>query len=128
MKKFIVIGNERIKVSNIKSYGIYEESRMVIIKETKNYIKGVLNVTEEVIYEAPPKITYNDYDLIEQFEARSSLLKEKPGFSFNGLSKNIESSKIYRYLYITTFTKDDYIFYEYDYDIDQLLESLDELL
>lgn len=47
MKKFIVIGNERIKVSNIKSYGIYEESRMVIIKETKNYIKGVLNVTEE---------------------------------------------------------------------------------
>lgn len=73
-------------------------------------------------------ITGDDYNLIEQFEVRNSLLKEKPSLSFNGLSKNLESSKIYRYLYITTFTKDNYIFYEYDYNIDQLLEELDEQL
>lgn len=127
-KKFITIGNERIKASNIKNYGISEESRLVIIKETRNYIKGKLTIIEEILYEAPSMITGDDYNLIEQFEVRNSLLKEKPSLSFNGLSKNLESSKIYRYLYITTFTKDNYIFYEYDYNIDQLLEELDEQL
>lgn len=141
MPVFIIIDDSRIKISNIKNYGISSIEEIENFDETKykhasfDYELYRERVDEERLAlknaKAPfdtPFFTNLISERLKNYEVELQKAKEK-------LSKLSEAKKnnkriIKKYLYITTYQNDNYRFYENESkcNIDDKLKELDKYL
>lgn len=120
MKSFFVIDNQRIALSTIKHYGISEQEREAVIKRkskcTIPILRSLIQVEQkyedEIIYRSNPQ----DYDSFWKLE---QLLWENSNYEKISINS--------KYFFILTFSGENYIFYEEDYDINNLLKRMDSL-
>jgi len=105
-KSFIKILDERIKLSNIKSYGISVDVNKHIekVKTSSGTVKGA------VFNELFKAFTQGNVDL---------------GLGRDGY-ENVEHVEERRYLYLTTYQGDNYKWFEDEINIDEVSNELDE--
>lgn len=137
--KFITIGNNNIKISNIKEFGIsignkIKAAKVPIYRENPDHKNGgflkKLLRSKYIGTESYTEIPYKDLTL---FEGEYILPYHMVRDSSNSVKKvnlqlSLKKSKVkfvyWRYLYITTYQNDNYQFYEYEYEIDKTLSEL----
>lgn len=149
-KKFLRIGDTRIKVGNIKDYGIEYETvfyEKVYTKTRKAYSKTMDVALRLAGFGKPISNPESDYDLawdgetvrideIRYLELSSELRKTykmvlddngvaKEMVGFNATIKDVVEKEC-KYLYLTTYQNDTYKFYETDVDFD-LEEKCNEI-
>lgn len=152
-KKFLRIGDTRIKVGNIKDYGIEYETILyekVYKKTKKTYSKTMDAVLRLAGFGKPIQNPESDYDLtwdggkvrideIRYLELSSELRKTyKMVLDDNGVAKEMIGftatikdviEKECKYLYLTTYQNDTYEFYEMDvdFDLEEKCKEIDEI-
>lgn len=128
MKKFLKIGNTRVKVGNIKDYGIgYETFFYEKVYTKKSYSKltwdGETVRIDEIRYLELSSELRKTYKLVLD---DNGVAKEMVGFI--ATLKDVLEKKC-KYLYLTTYQNDTYIFYEtdVDFELEEKLNELDEI-
>lgn len=111
---FIQFGEVRIKISNIKTYGIGKET--TYFEKEKEYEKRDRSPLQQTLTGVLKGLKFF-------YEATGA-----PGDANKKNTVIIEKES--KYLYITTYQKDNYKFYDYkvDFDIDSKLQELDNFL
>ncbi len=139
--EFLRIGDSRIKLSNVKIYGIERDES--ILNYAKNCENGITNLTKECdrCKEAYRLEKAGDqargYSYGHPCRDRYEDVQEKLNKEKNEYAELIESVPYklalkgnLRYLYIETYQGNSYKFYEYecDWDLDEKLALLDKYL
>ena len=88
---FIVFGDIRIKLSNIKNYGLSSEEYTVSAKKELTSVESVLGTVD---------------DLFDLVAIGLDLLQGEP------IYRSVYETKERKYLYVTTYQNDNYTFYE----------------
>jgi len=141
--KFLVFGDVRIKASNIKDYGISNESNNYLnyIEEINKDIQKLQSrISDEKedrnknngkfvgsFYSMQHYINYGDTSYVkEEYEKKVAKRDEY----MNYLDYTYAMQGKLEYLYITTYQNDNYKFYSYesDFDIKEKLQEIDNVL
>lgn len=121
-KQFIKVGNARIKISNIKNYGLAEDK-----ENYQNELKRCIEEISENEYrlEVNKKSVYGS-EAVRFCEKNLIILNQKK----EKLEKMLVEIDDFEYLYITTYQGDNYKIYQHeaDYNVREILRILDEIL
>jgi hypothetical protein len=121
---FITIDNVRIKLSNIKSYGLSDLVYNYVVEEEIVTPKSKL---ERRMHKVAEVFTDIQGFFVEDKEELNKLKEESRKLHLKNVVtiKEKEEQVIHYYLYITTYQKDNYKFYYPQVDIYEKLEELD---
>ncbi len=121
-KQFIKVGNARIKISNIKNYGIAEDKEEYYSELTE--CMGRISEIELYLRDNPGEAYA--FSLRRTFQQQLNELERRK----KELERMLEEIKDFEYLYITTYQGDNYKIYQHEveYSIKEILEILDEML
>ena len=130
MKKFLRIGNTRVRVGNIKDYGIEYETFFYEKVYTKKAYSKLTWDGETVLID---EIRYLELELSSELRKTYKLVLDDNGVAkemvgFIATLKDVLEKKC-KYLYLTTYQNDTYVFYEtdVDFDLEEKLNELDEI-
>jgi hypothetical protein len=128
---FIVLGNNRIRLSNVKDYGIekgYElvEQRKDPDKKPSGIVSGIVDRLFDSVWEEYDPRGYKD----AQYEVWIKSLNEQARLKCTMPPAPKMEKVYYRYLFVTTYQNDNFKFVEEkcDFDIDEELKKLDRLM
>ncbi len=118
--KFIKFGNERIKASNIKSYGISNDSA--------NYL-AMVKQRDESIHDWASLLLAHPYNSVSAERSLENAEESKKAL-INSEAYELAMNNKLMYLYITTYQNDNYTFYQYnsEFDIYEKMDEIDEIL
>ncbi len=134
--KFILLGNTRIKIGNIKDYGISSEwIEYEKIYKVKEEFLGFGFIDRKLVWDgqdikelSPASICDMHFrNLFKRYRNKDDrIVSSTEKVSFDDLVVTIQR----KYLYISTFQKDNFRFYEHkvDFDIKKKCAELDKLL
>ena len=153
---FVKIGDNRIKISNIKNYGVSTKNlfyqKVYKVVEERTLLQRLLTSREWIETENLVNINEVDAENIKNgiqplcvYRKKGSTISSQKDFNGNMFYVNAEKdgnyylrideasaritdliTKSVRYLYITTFQNDNYTFYEDEVDIDNIINMIDE--
>lgn len=143
--KFLSLGDVRIKASNVKDYGINNESEMFMkyyngINNNICDAKSKLSNSQRSLDKMARTIGYgmnsvimmklhknDDIKMVEKFQKQRALL-----LTSNNFDEKLELAKANQliYLYVTTYQNDNYKFYQSicEFDIYEKLSQIDAVL
>lgn len=141
VSKFLAFGDIRIKISNIKNYGIENESKKYLaqVNGFKNKKRSLLDAIEVAELELEGSRRAFDWaaDLIKRDEMRVQYEKSRLSEALCQNKKDLESIEYslalqdqLEYLYITTYQNDNFKFYGHacGFDIRAKITEIDNLL
>ncbi|MCL2356544.1 MAG: cold shock domain-containing protein [Defluviitaleaceae bacterium] len=129
---FAVFGDVRVKLSNIKNYGISQETQGQVYRSIQTTTKPERTTMDKVRETAAGLLALTAFVTDSNdlgYLAHECLPEEKKAITkIRGIK--IKDGITRRYLYVTTFQKDNYTFYENtaSFNIDEKCKELDELL
>lgn len=154
--KVIILGDVRIKIGNIKNYGIAYENRLywkVYRRKKVSFWKELFGFQEYEWKKEIRRIKDNEYyesvfvsdngNLLNEQKVQRRYLNEDdlPGSDLKIAGKNcVDKEELWasnamllrkdKYLYITTYQNDNFVFFgcESDFDIDEKCNELDNIL
>lgn len=133
----IKIKNVRIKLNNIKNYGSSSEERYylpVYIEKKSTSSKFLVRLfsASTFILDGKVEISEEKAHTLERDESVPKLIRSDNNDIEDHSYETVDRTDLIygkeRYLYITTYQKDNYIFYESETDIDEVLKELDGYL